>query len=96
MSFKFFFFQQLQHLNCQWSKSETHIVFDFHQECKGGSAEALNKKLKPQINQHIDDFGFFFCRNGKIEKVFSTFFICRILFFVSLQLFLKKLVGSHD
>ncbi|MCL4123585.1 UNVERIFIED_CONTAM: hypothetical protein GTU68_052599 [Idotea baltica] len=62
---------QFQHLNCRWSKDSPHIVFDFHQECKGGALETLQKKLRPQITNQIDEFDFFCSRNGRVERLQS-------------------------
>ena len=37
---------QIQHLNCPWSKNAPHIVFDFHQECRGGDGDIWILLLK--------------------------------------------------
>ncbi|KAK7067887.1 Synaptojanin-1 [Halocaridina rubra] len=60
---------QIQHINCPWSKDSAHIVFDFHQECKGGGSELLEKKLKPRIDEYIRNFGYFCLRNGQIQSL---------------------------
>lgn len=60
---------QIQHLNCPWFKDSPHIVFDFHQECKGGNIDNLAKKLQPRIQEEINDFGYFCSRNNQIQSL---------------------------
>ncbi|XP_066988660.1 synaptojanin-1 isoform X2 [Macrobrachium rosenbergii] len=60
---------QIQHLNCPWSKDSPHVVFDFHQECKGGGPEVLDKKLKPRIKEQIEGYGYFCSRGNKVQSM---------------------------
>lgn len=59
---------QIQHLNCPWSKDSPHIVFDFHQECRGNT-EALPKKLQPRIKNEMETFGYFTSKKGQVLSV---------------------------
>ncbi|CAL4123685.1 unnamed protein product, partial [Meganyctiphanes norvegica] len=59
---------QHQHLTCPWSKDSQHVVFDFHQECRGGNVDNLAKKLKIQLNKEIVNFGYFCSRKGKVQS----------------------------
>ncbi|ROT80516.1 putative synaptojanin-1 [Penaeus vannamei] len=61
--------KKIQHLNCPWFKDSPHIVFDFHQECKGGNIDNLAKKLQPRIQEEINDFGYFCSRNNQIQSL---------------------------
>nr|XP_045612351.1 synaptojanin-1-like isoform X2 [Procambarus clarkii] len=60
---------QIQHINCPWSKDSPHIVFDFHQECKGGHIENLSKKLVPRIQEEMETFGYFCSRKGQVQSL---------------------------
>ncbi|KAK8735010.1 hypothetical protein OTU49_005783, partial [Cherax quadricarinatus] len=60
---------QIQHINCCWSKDSPHIVFDFHQECKGGHIENLHKKLQPRIKDEMESFGYFCSRKGQVMSL---------------------------
>ncbi|XP_018020970.1 synaptojanin-1 isoform X2 [Hyalella azteca] len=59
---------QLQHKTCPWSCDCPHIVFDFHQECRGGNTDNLSRKLQPQIQQQIDSFCLFCLRGGVVVQ----------------------------
>ncbi|KAK3880880.1 hypothetical protein Pcinc_014656 [Petrolisthes cinctipes] len=60
---------QIQHINCPWSKDSPHIVFDFHQECKGGNIENLKKKLSQRIKNEIETYGYFCSRNSQMQSL---------------------------
>ncbi|XP_076055462.1 synaptojanin isoform X2 [Oratosquilla oratoria] len=60
---------QIQHKNCPWSRDGQHVVFDFHQECRGGNTENLAKKLKTQISNEIEEFGYFCSRSGVVQSM---------------------------
>jgi synaptojanin len=44
------------------------IVFDYHQECRGGNTTAALKKLKNRIDQLCPDFGIFFCDGQDVQQ----------------------------
>lgn len=44
-----------------------HVVFDYHQECRGGNHDAL-QKLKDRVLAAFDDFGMFLLKAGKIIR----------------------------
>lgn len=45
----------------------SHIVFDYHQECRGGNTASL-AKLKARLDQCCQDFGIFFANSSGIQR----------------------------
>ncbi|VEN37200.1 unnamed protein product, partial [Callosobruchus maculatus] len=44
-----------------------HIVFDYHQECRGGNQANL-QKLKSKIDQQLQEFGFFHANGSNVYR----------------------------
>lgn len=44
-----------------------HIVFDYHQECRGGNTTSL-AKLKARLDQSCQDFGIFYASSVGIQR----------------------------
>lgn len=44
-----------------------HIVFDYHQECRGGNQANL-QKLKAKLDSHLQDFGFYHANGSSIYR----------------------------
>jgi synaptojanin len=58
-----------------------HIVYDYHQECRGGNTSALSK-LKNRIDQLCPNFGLFYAFEDNVQKyVFMVTFNVVLLYF---------------
>nr|CAI5836770.1 unnamed protein product [Callosobruchus analis] len=44
-----------------------HIVFDYHQECRGGNQTNL-QKLKSKIDQQLQEFGFYLANGSNVYR----------------------------
>ncbi|KAF5300952.1 hypothetical protein FQA39_LY10922, partial [Lamprigera yunnana] len=42
-----------------------HIVFDYHQECRGGNQANLSK-LRTRVEQHLQEFGFYHAESNNV------------------------------
>lgn len=56
---------QSHHRNTQHHEDVPHIVFDYHQECRGGNLKNLNK-LKAKVDVCLKAFSFFFANNDVV------------------------------
>ncbi|XP_050497506.1 synaptojanin-1 isoform X1 [Diabrotica virgifera virgifera] len=45
-----------------------HIVFDYHQECRGGNQANL-QKLKSKLEQQLNEFGFYHANRGTVHSL---------------------------
>ncbi|XP_044750788.1 synaptojanin-1 [Coccinella septempunctata] len=45
-----------------------HIVFDYHQEVRGGNLASL-QKLKAKVDQYLQDFSYYYTNNGVIYNL---------------------------
>ncbi|XP_006814436.1 synaptojanin-1-like, partial [Saccoglossus kowalevskii] len=45
-----------------------HVVFDYHQICRGGRPENLRKVLKPKLEQHNNRFEFFYAEGDNVLR----------------------------
>lgn len=45
-----------------------HIVFDFHQECRGGNQANLSK-LKNKVEQIFDEFSFYYADGSNVYSL---------------------------
>lgn len=44
-----------------------HVVFDYHQECRGGNQTNLSK-LKTRVDQYLQEFGFFHAEANNVYR----------------------------
>lgn len=44
-----------------------HIVFDYHQECRGGNQANL-QKLKNKLEQQLQDFSFYHANGTSVYR----------------------------
>lgn len=56
---------QSHHRKTQHHEDVPHIVFDYHQECRGGNLKNLNK-LKAKVDVCLKAFSFFFANNDVV------------------------------
>ncbi|KAF4533412.1 hypothetical protein B566_EDAN013288 [Ephemera danica] len=56
---------QAHHKASQHFQNVPHIVFDYHQECRGGNTRNL-AKLKAKVQRHFDAFSLFYTRGDDV------------------------------
>lgn len=68
---------QRHHKESQHSEDVQHIVFDYHQECRGGNVTAL-AKLKNRLEEFTCQFGIFHASGDQVLRLI----LCRFCAFV--------------
>nr|CAD7588646.1 unnamed protein product [Timema genevievae] len=56
---------QAHHKSSPHANDVAHIIFDYHQECRGGNTKNL-AKLKSKIDKYLDSFSVFFAKEDTV------------------------------
>lgn len=63
------FLQQKHHSESKFQSTVPHIVFDYHQECRGGNIGALSK-LGARIAQFAKDISIYYVNDKNIQRYY--------------------------
>ncbi|XP_022193841.2 synaptojanin-1 [Nilaparvata lugens] len=56
---------QTQHKLSKSCEGVPHVIFDYHQECKGGNTKALSKLLT-KVEKKLNQFSTFYCKGDEV------------------------------
>ncbi|CAB3386484.1 Hypothetical predicted protein [Cloeon dipterum] len=59
---------QAHHRACGEHREVPHLIFDYHQECKGGNTKNLSR-LMNKMRWHFDAFGIFCARADQVHSI---------------------------
>lgn len=67
------FFLQSHHKASLHAKDVPHIVFDYHQECRGGNTKNL-AKLKLKVEKCLKSFSLFYAKGDEVIRYIQVVF----------------------
>lgn len=80
---------QKHHSESKFQPTVPHIVFDYHQECRGGNIGALSK-LGARIAQFSKDISIYYVNDNNIQRFVSNLIYINIVIYYANYLFLMK------
>ncbi|KAI5696372.1 hypothetical protein M8J75_012104 [Diaphorina citri] len=59
---------QSHHAKSSHSSDVPHIVYDYHQECRGGNTKNISKLLA-KVEKYLQAFGLFYAKGANVEQI---------------------------
>lgn len=68
----------MHHKKSSHNEDIPHVVFDYHQECRGGNTKNLNK-LKAKVDVYLKSFSLFYTKGDDIQRWQKILAMCMCL-----------------
>jgi hypothetical protein len=64
---KYWIYFQAHHKASVHASDVPHVLFDYHQECRGGHTKSL-AKLKAKVEKYMQSFSVFFAKDDEVIR----------------------------